>query len=35
MPGSTLAVVFGAWLVLLAMTVIYYLRHANEDDDAS
>ncbi len=32
MPSSTLAVVFGAWLALLGLTVAYYAASRDEDD---
>jgi len=33
MPGMTLLVVFGSWVLLLALTIVRYVRSGGEDDD--
>ena len=36
MPGTTLAVVFGSWLVILVLTLLYYFvwsRNIQWDDE--
>lgn len=32
MPLSTIIIVFGSWLVLLALVVIYYFKTRNEEE---
>jgi hypothetical protein len=33
MPATTLLIVFGSWILLLGLTILYYRRHRNGDDD--
>jgi hypothetical protein len=30
MPASTLLIVFGSWLILLGLTIVYYRRHRGD-----
>jgi len=35
MPASTMLIVFGSWVVLLLLTILYFRRHRSEDDPES